>query len=78
MVIDPVPEKDTSAVNEALEKSPLDKSPVILKPLDTLKATAEGIQFCGSEDKIDIIDGKEIEVPAAIEIEEGMSKLQVD
>jgi hypothetical protein len=43
-----------------------------------LKATAEGIQFWGSEDKIAIIDGKEIEVPAAIEIEEGMPKLQVD
>jgi hypothetical protein len=56
----------------------LDKSPVILKPLVTLKATAEGIQFWGSEDKIAIIDGKEIEVPAAIEIEEGMPKLQVD
>jgi hypothetical protein len=71
IVIEPVPEKETSAVNEALEKSPLEKSPVILKPLVTLKATADGIQLAGKEAKTDMIEGNEIEVPATIEIEEG-------
>jgi hypothetical protein len=66
MVIEPVPEKDKSAVRVAL-----DKSPVTLRPLDTLKARAEGMQLGGSEAKTDKIEGSEIEAPAAIEIEEG-------